>query len=378
MRPLTVGICAEIAPGERRVALVPRAVGLVRALGLRVLVEQGAGVPAGFPDHAYTSAGADVAGRQEVVERSGILLSVRRPGRGARDRLRPGQALIGLLRPARDPLTVRHWADHAITAISLDLMEDSPGLPSAAASQERISGSEAVLLATRRAAGHRRNSAFPSSEGRPLRVLVIGTGTAGTAAVRTARLLGAEVEACGDDGQGAEAVRAMGAAYDDLATAKACGAVEAFFAGVLPSFDILVVTPWASRAARPSWEAEPGTLIGARTMAAMRPGSVIVDATVEAHGGAVEQAVPGDVVTVPPGVTVIGAGNLPSCLARASSTAFALGLVPVLRRIVSAGTLAIDLDDSLQDAIVVTHRGQIRDETVVRRISDLTAIAGLP
>lgn len=377
MRPLTVGICAEIAPGERRVALVPRAVGLVRALGLRVLVEQGAGVPAGFPDRAYTSMGADVSGRPEVVERSGILLSVRRPGRGARDRLRPGQVLIGLLRPAHDPLTVRHWADHAITAISLDLMEDSPGSPSAAASQERINGSEAVLLATRCAAGHRRNSDFPSSEGRPLRVLVIGTGTAGTAAVRTARLLGAEVEACGDDVQGAEAVRAMGAAYHDLATAKACGAVEAFFVGVLPSFDILVVTPWASRAARPSRE-EHVALIGARTMAAMRPGSVIVDATVEAHGGAVGQAVPGDVVTVPPGVTVIGAGNLPSRLARASSTAFALGLVPVLRRIVSAGALAIDLDDPLQDVIVVTHRGQIRDETVVRRISDLTAIAGLP
>ncbi len=374
---LAVGVCAEIVSGERRVALVPRAVGPVRALGTTVLVEQGAGVPAGFSDRSYTGAGSRVVTRPEVLERADVLIGVRRPGRGARDRLRPGQVLIGLLRPEHDPLAVRNWADHGITAIGLELMKDASKRPGAAASQDRITGSEAVLLAAERAAGHHRTSA-PSAEGRPLRFLVVGTGTAGLAAVRTARILGADVEVCGDGGQGTEEVRSMGVGHHDLTTARACGAVQAFFAGVVPSFDVLVITSRASAEHRPSWDEEPVTLIGAGTAAAMRPGSVIVDTTVEAGGGAVEPAVPDTVVTVPPGVTVVGAGNLPSRIPHASSTAFALHVLPLLRRIVRDGRLAIDLTDPLQDAVVVTHHGRIRDADVLRQINDLTAVAGLP
>lgn len=363
MARLTVGVCAETTPGECRVALVPEVVGRLAALGARVAVQEGAGAAAGFGNGAYTRAGAAVLSREDVLDRADVIVGVQRPGSGARDRLRPGQALAGLLRPLHDPLTVRYWADHGITAISLDLLTESdtagcrPAFATrpvdAAAEQARITGHEAVLTGVLHS-GHALPYSVTGTAEQAARVLVVGTGPAGRQAVRTARSLGAVTATCSIDGS------------------RPMNAVRSSLDHRIPAFDIVVVT------AQELSPRAPDVMVGAATVNAMAPGSVIVDTTVEPDGGSVAAAVPDAVVTVPPGVTVVGAGHLPSYVAHAASVGYAERVTALLDRFTVDGHLAIDLADPLHAALVVTHRGNILCEEIRRHLFRLTEVAGLP
>jgi NAD(P) transhydrogenase subunit alpha len=348
VRRLTVGVCRETADGEHRVALVPGSVGPIAALGAHVAVHAGAGAEAGFTDDSYAVAGAAVLSRAQVIARADVLVGVLTPGRGAFDRPRRGQVLLGLLRPHRHPLTMRYLADHGITAVSADLIPGTPfrdGDVDAAASQAAVAGHEAVLLAAARC------DRLPGggTGGPPIRVLVIGTGTAGRQAMATARELGAAAQG-----------------YDPGLPGRLA------LTELVPRFDIVVAT-----GPEPA-EAAPDVLVTTEAVAAMRPGSVVVDTTVEPGGCTVEPARAGTVAAVPPGVTVMGAGDLPSRFANTSSVAYSRRITALLSRFVRAGSLAFDLSDPLQDAVVVTHDRGIRDEAVRRQILGMTAVAGLP
>ncbi|NUP37646.1 MAG: NAD(P) transhydrogenase subunit alpha, partial [Streptomyces sp.] len=183
MASVTVGVCAESAPGEHRVALVPAVVGTLRAMGARVAVEEGAGRPAGFEDGAYARAGAGVASRADVVGQADMLIGVQRPAAATGPGMRRGQVVAGLLRPLRNALTVRYWADHGITAISFDLLTDGPGRPpvaaragagavDAAAEQARITGHQAVLTGLLHC-GRSLPGSVTGREDRPARILVV-------------------------------------------------------------------------------------------------------------------------------------------------------------------------------------------------------------
>ena len=117
-----VTVCAvrETAPGEQRVALVPESVPVLARAQVHVLVESGAGAAACFPDGSYERAGAEVVSRNEAIDRAGILISVGTPGPDLIGRLRPGQTVIGMLRPLVQPDLVRQLAGAGVTAISLD------------------------------------------------------------------------------------------------------------------------------------------------------------------------------------------------------------------------------------------------------------------
>jgi NAD(P) transhydrogenase subunit alpha len=371
---VTVGVCGETASGEHRVALVPASVGPAGAFGALIAVEAGAGAAAGFSDAAYAGAGAAVMSRAQVIDRADLLIAVRSPGRGAGDRLRRGQAVLGMLRPLRNPLAMRHLADQGITAISPDLTP-SPPVPlrvpgsrpmDAAASQDRIAGYEAAVIA----AGHCGTCLSPTVGGG--RALVVGAGTVGLQAMATLRGLGAAVEGCDTDPRRAGEAVSTGAEFRDLSTARSPAAVRRALTGMLPRFDLVIVT------GREPTPTEPDVLVTAEATTAMRAGSVIVDTTVEPGAGAVELAEPDATISVPPGVTVIGAGNFPSRLAHTASTAYARHVTALLARLIRAGSLAIDLSDPVQDAVVVTHEGTVRVDAVRRQILDITAVAGLP
>lgn len=376
MTHVTVGVCKETAPGEHRVALVPASVGPVNALGARVAVESGAGAAAGFTDTAYEEAGAVVVGRAQVMDRAGLLVAVGAPGAGAGDRLRRGQTVLGLLDPLRNPLSMRYLADHAIDAISLDLIGSTPD-PSgpagrepadAAASQDRITGYEAVLTA----AGHCGRCLPPLVAGETVRALVVGAGAAGLQAMSTARALGAAVEGCDTDPHSADRVRAAGARFRDLSAARSPAAMRPALTRALPRFDLVVVTAPQSPAA------EPGILVTAEAAASMSAGCVVVDTTVGPGGGAVELAEPDTAVTVPPGVTIAGASGVAPRLAATASRAYARHLTAFFARLIRDGRVTVDFSDPLQDAAVVTHDGTVRTDAVWRRILDITAVAGLP
>jgi NAD(P) transhydrogenase subunit alpha len=374
MARLMVGVAEETAPGERRVALVPAAVGAVSALGVDVAVQAGAGAAAGFTDAAYAEAGAAVLTRSRLFDLAGLLVGVQAPRLRVDCRLRRGQALMGLLRPLRSPLTIRSWANQGITTISLDLMPSAlihGELLDAAASQERITGYEAVLVAAQHC-GRCLPTTVREAGTEPVRVLVVGGGAAGLQAMATARGLGARVEVYDASRRAIDEVLCAGAEYLDLSATGFPAAVRLALTAVIPRFDIVIATSWEPPGA------EPAGLITAEAVRAMRPGSVVVDTTVGPGIGTVELAVPDTTVTAGPGVLVIGAGNLPSRVAATASSAYAHRIAALLARLIRDGALAIDLTDPLQAAIVVTHHGNVLNDAVWQRILDVTALASLP
>jgi NAD(P) transhydrogenase subunit alpha len=194
---MKVSVVKETAPGERRVALVPEAVVKLRAAGLDVLVESGAGEGAWLTDDAYAEAGASVVSRADALT-ADVVLMVGRPDAATVAALRPGQAVIGLLSPLTDPDLVRSLADAGVVALSMDMIPRT--LPraqpmDALSSQANIAGYKAALVAAAEFGRFFPMLITAAGTARPARVLVLGVGVAGLQAIGTARRLGALVSA---------------------------------------------------------------------------------------------------------------------------------------------------------------------------------------
>ncbi|MFI6445687.1 NAD(P) transhydrogenase subunit alpha [Kitasatospora sp. NPDC050543] len=388
MVAITVGVYRETAPGERRVALVPDLVSTVRALGLDVMVESGAGAAAWFADDDYTRAGADIVPRGELFRSADVLVGVQAPNVEFPDPFRNGQTLVALLRPTRIPFLIRRWADEGVTVISLDLVPHtlSGAYPvDAGVSQARIAGYRAVLLA----AGLLSRCLSPWGSAAavfaPVRVLVVGAGAAGLQAIDTARGLGAVVHAHDLRRRPREEITALGGTFLDLPDLRPAAddaefvraldteqdALRRGLAAVLPLFDIVIA------AVEPPSGPAP-TLITTRAIRDMRPGSVVVDVTAGPPGGNVEAAEPDTTTLVGDQVTVIGAGNLAAQVPTTASTAYAHNVAALLERLTHGGSLTIDPTDPLQAAIVVTHHGSVLHAPTWQLILDAIAVAGLP
>ncbi|MFD8479556.1 NAD(P) transhydrogenase subunit alpha [Kitasatospora sp. NPDC059673] len=393
-----VGVFRETVPGERRVALVPEVVPAVGRLGLTVLIEPGAGAQAWLHDEAFLAAGAEVAGHAELLHRADVLLGVHPPGLDRLPDLRPGHLLIALLRPTAIPQLVGQWADRGVTAIGLDLAD--PRLPAARpmdamASQARIAGYRAVLLA----AGRMGRCLPPwGTEGAafdPVRALVVGAGPEGLQAVDTARRLGARVqvvelrrhERAQAVALGAEllALPGLDPVAGDLELSERLAhrrsVLSEVLAAAVPHYD-LVVTALALPGE------DPPTLLRTEAVAAMRPGSVLVDlAAGPAHGpapadgwarGNLQCARPDATTLVGDGVIVIGAGELAAQVPTTASQVYAHNMLALLTHLTRPGGLHVDPTDPVQDAMVVTHHGAVRHAATRRLLTNAMAAAGPP
>ncbi|MFF2744032.1 NAD(P) transhydrogenase subunit alpha [Kitasatospora sp. NPDC058048] len=379
-----VGVLRETVPGERRVAFVPDLVPAVRRLGVTVLAEPGAGLRAGHHDDDYEAAGAVLAGRGEVLRRADVLLGIRPPSTDPVHELRPGQVLAALLRPQRIPFLVRQWADRGVTAIGLDLAPDLPaGYPlDAGASQARVAGYRAVLLA----AEHLDRCLPPwgTTDGLfdPLRVLVVGAGHAGLQAIDTARRLGAPVGAVEPRHRERAAAAALGA--DLLCLSGVHPAMDerelwqsldrdraAWVAGLAEAsvrYDLVVTT-----LARPG--RTPPVLLHTETVARLRPGSVLVDLAARPEGGNIEGVLPDTTTLVGDGTTVIGAGELAAQVPGTASRAYSHNVLALLERLLRGGP---GTEDPVLGPMLVTDRGAVRHEPTSRLLMEATAVAGLP
>ncbi|MBO0775661.1 MAG: NAD(P) transhydrogenase subunit alpha, partial [Actinobacteria bacterium] len=193
---MKVAVVKETAPGERRVALVPEAVGRLKGAGIEVVAESGAGDGAWFADSAYAEAGAAIATRDELIDSADLFVTVTRPDQELTAGLRSGQALLGMLNPLADPQYAAGLAARGVTVISLDgLPRTLPRAQSmdALTSQANVAGYKAVLVAA--AAFGRFFPLLITAAGtaRPAKVLILGTGVAGLQAIGTAKRLGAVV-----------------------------------------------------------------------------------------------------------------------------------------------------------------------------------------
>jgi NAD(P) transhydrogenase subunit alpha len=364
---LQVGVATERGEGERRVALTPDAVTRLAAVGAGVLVEAGAGEAAFFSDADYEKAGATVTSTGRLLSDADVLVGVGRPPLHS---LRAGQVVVGLLQPLLDPPLMASLAAQAVTAVSLD------GLPrtlsraqsmDALSSQANVAGYKAVLVATEHFARFLPLLITAAGTSKPAEVLVLGAGVAGLQAIGTARRLGAIVRAYDVRPASRGEVASLGAQFLELTSvASAAGeggyaralsaeeqaAQQEELAGHISRHDIVITT--AQVPGR-----RPPLLVSAEAVAAMRPGSVLVDMGASTLGGNVAGSVPGQVVRTTGGVTIVGAGNLASQLATSASASYARNLTALLTHLIADGAVVIDLSDEITAGVVITYNGAV-------------------
>ncbi len=373
---MKVSVVKETASGERRVALVPETAGKLRAAGLDVLVESGAGDAAWFTDDNYAEAGAGIVGRDEALA-ADVVLSVGKPDEAAIAALRPGQTVIGLLAPLTDAALTASLAKAGVTALSMDMIPRT--IPraqpmDALSSQANIAGYKAVLLG---AAEYDRF--FPllitaAGTARPAKVLVLGAGVAGLQAIGTARRLGAVVSAYDVRPEAKTEAESVGASFIELTsvgpasgeggyaralTEEERQAQQEELADHIARHDVVITT--AQVPGR-----RPPLLITEDALKRMAAGSVIVDMGSSPLGGNVAGSVPGEHVVTENGVTIIGAANLPSTMPAAASAMYARNISALLLYLVKDGELAIDTDDELQAGVIITRNGEIVHPALVK------------
>jgi proton-translocating NAD(P)+ transhydrogenase subunit alpha len=366
---MKIGVPKETAANERRVALVPDTAGRLVKTGFEVLVEQGAGTAAAFPDDAYRSAGAGlVATPADAFGRSDVVLKVQPPSTAEVGLCREGAALVALFQPAAEREVVAALAARKVTAFSLALL---PRITRAQpmdvlSSQATVAGYKAVLLAASTA-----GRLFPmlvTAAGTlpPARVLVLGAGVAGLQAIATARRLGAVVSAFDVRPAVKEQVESLGAKFLQLEIgeqAEAAGGYAkqlseethrrelAFIAQHVKDADVVITT-----AAIPGKRAP--ILITSDAVRGMKPGSVIVDLAAET-GGNCEVTEPGAEVRRD-GVVILGPLNLASTLPLHASQMYARNVSSFLLHVTRDGKLVVDFDDEIIRETCVTHAGEVR------------------
>jgi H+-translocating NAD(P) transhydrogenase subunit alpha len=377
---MKVSVVNETAPGERRVALVPEAAAKLRAAGLEVLVQSGAGDAAWFTDDSYAEAGASVVDRAEALTADAVLM-VGKPDAATLAALRPGQVVIGMLSPLTDAALISALAAAGVTAISLDMLPRT--LPraqpmDALSSQANIAGYQAALIAATEYGRFFPLLITAAGTARPAKVLVLGTGVAGLQAIGTARRLGAVVSAYDVRPETRTEAESVGATFIELSSvgpASGAGgyareltederlAQQQELAAHIARHDVVITT--AQVPGR-----RPPLLVTEDALKAMAAGSVIVDMGASPLGGNVAGSEPDRTVVTENGVTIVGAAGLPSRMASAASSMYARNMTALLQFLTSDGALTLDRDDELTAGVLITRDGAIVHPALQPRETD--------
>jgi NAD(P) transhydrogenase subunit alpha len=372
---MKVGVAKETAPGERRVALVPEALGRLQQAGLEILVETGAGGGAAIPDSAFAEAGATVVPTDALYEQSDVVLRVAKPDAAEVARLRKGQAVVGFLAPLIDPALARDLAAKGVTAISLDAIPRTLSRAQsmdALSSQANVGGYKAVLIAANAYGRYFPLLTTAAGTAKPANVLILGIGVAGLQAIGTARRLGAVVRAYDVRPETREQAESLGAQFVRLKTsidatgaggyareltADERAAQQAELNEVIGGMDVVITT--AQVPGR-----KPPVLVTADAVARMKPGSVIVDMAASALGGNCELSKVGETVVSENGVTIIAPENLPASMPAGASAFYARNISALLLGMVKDGALHLDFEDEVTKATVITNDGAVVSDAV--------------
>jgi H+-translocating NAD(P) transhydrogenase subunit alpha len=372
---MNVGVPRESYPGERRVALVPSVVANLKKAGLDVVVEQNAGLEAGYPDAEYIARGANVAAdRAEVFRTADIIVQVLcygsndKTGKADVPLYRPDQLLIGFLRPLGQLDTVQDIARAGVASFAVELMPRVTRAQSmdALSSMGTVCGYRAVLIAANTLPRLFPMMTTAAGTITPARVLVIGAGVAGLQAIATARRLGAVTSAYDLRPAVKEQVQSLGARFVELpieaqnaqdAGGYARAQDESFYnrqrellTRVVAESDVVITAAVIPGKASP-------ILITREMVAAMAPGSVIVDLAAE-RGGNCELTQIGETF-VAGGVTIIGWVNVGSSVPHDASQLYARNMVAFLTHLVKEGKPRLDADDEIIRSTLVTRHGEV-------------------
>jgi NAD(P) transhydrogenase subunit alpha len=362
-----IGVPRETAAGERRVAGTPESVKRLRELGFEVLVERGAGEQAGFVDDAFAKAGATVVAGEEIWSNTDVLIKVRPPSRGEVQKARQGAVLVSMMQPERNPDLTAWLLERKLTAVALERI---PRVTRAQkmdvlSSMANLAGYRAVVEAASQYQGFFGPQMTAAGATPPARVLVIGAGVAGLAAIAAAKALGAEVRAFDTRAAAREQVQSLGAAFLEV-DFKESGEGTGGYAKVMSKefieaemklfrqqareVDIVITTALVPGARAP-------LLLPRDVVECLKPGSVVVDMAAE-QGGNCELTV-ADQVVVHEGIRIVGYTDLTSRMAGTASRFFGNNVVHLLQEMGGGETFRIDLENDVVRPAVLTHEGQV-------------------
>jgi H+-translocating NAD(P) transhydrogenase subunit alpha len=388
---MIVGVPRESFPGERRVALVPVVLPNLTKTGLQVVVEAGAGASAGYPDTEYAAKGAKIVpNRAEVFRLADVVVQVLcygsndKTGKADVPLYRPGQVLIGFLRPLGSIETIQEIASKGVISFSVELMPRTTRAQSmdALSSMATVCGYKAVVLAADKLPRLFPMLTTAAGTITPARVFIIGAGVAGLQAISTARRLGAVASAYDMRPAAKEQVKSLGGRFVELpieakdaqdSQGYARAQDETFYQRQRELLGKAVADSDVVITAAVIPGKKPPLLVTKEMVASMALGSVIVDLASE-RGGNCELTKPGEVV-IEHGVTIIGYFNLATGMPYHASQMYARNLSAFLLHLVKDGQLQLNLDDEIIRETLLTKDGEVLNARV-REFFSLPALTG--
>jgi len=367
---MLIGVPRETAAGEKRVASVPDVVEKLIKLGFKVAVESGAGDAANFADDTYRAAGAEIVDdAARLWAEADIIFKVRAPSMAEVARMRAGTTLVSFIWPAQNPDLMQALAEKKATVLAMDSVPRVSRAQKldALSSMANIAGYRAVIEAAHHFGRFFTGQITAAGKVPPAKVFIIGAGVAGLAAIGAASGLGAIVRANDTRPEVADQIKSLGGEYvgvDYVEEGSGTGgyakvmsegfqkAQREVFARQAKDVDVIITTALIPGKPAPR-------LISAEMVQSMRPGSVIVDLAAE-QGGNCELTEPGKVV-VRHGVTIIGYTDLPSRLAKQSSTLYATNLLRLTEELCKAkdGRFNVNMDDEVIRGTTAVKEGAI-------------------
>ncbi|EDT1066137.1 Re/Si-specific NAD(P)(+) transhydrogenase subunit alpha, partial [Salmonella enterica subsp. enterica serovar Paratyphi B] len=366
---MRIGIPKERLPNETRVAATPKTVEQLLKLGFSVAIESGAGQLASFDDKAFAQAGADIVDGNAIWQ-SEIILKVNAPEEDEIALLNPGTTLVSFIWPAQNSGLMEKLAERKVTVMAMDSVPRISRAQSldALSSMANIAGYRAIVEAAHEFGRFFTGQITAAGKVPPAKVMVIGAGVAGLAAIGAANSLGAIVRAFDTRPEVKEQVQSMGAEFLELDFKEEAGSGDgyakvmseafikaemALFAAQAKEVDIIVTTALIPGKPAPK-------LITRDMVDSMKAGSVIVDLAAQ-NGGNCEYTVANQVVTTDNGVKVIGYTDLPGRLPTQSSQLYGTNLVNLLKLLCKEkdGNIDVDFDDVVIRGVTVIRDGDI-------------------
>lgn len=371
---MKIGALTEVFPGENRVAMTPDSAVQLAKLGHSSVIQSGAGAKAGFSDAAYAAAGVEVlADAAAVIAAADVVVKVRGPEAAELARLSDGQTLISFFWPAQNPELLEAAAKKNLTIVAMDMVPriSRAQKMDALSSMANIAGYRAVIEAGSNFGRFFTGQVTAAGKVPPAKVLVVGAGVAGLAAVGTATSLGAIVHAFDVRPEVAEQIESMGAnfVFLDFAEQQTDGAATGGYAApsspefreaqlkkfreLAPEMDIVITTALIpGRPAPKLWTEDMVRM--------MKPGSVIVDLAAE-RGGNCDLTVPDQKIVTDNGVTVVGYTDFPSRMAAQASTLYSTNIRHMLTDLTPKkdGVIAHNMEDDVIRGATVTHVGAV-------------------
>jgi NAD(P) transhydrogenase subunit alpha len=368
---MKIGVPKEIHAGERRVATTPDVAAQLIKLGFSVAVEADAGSAASYSDSAYKDAGCEVlSSSDDLWTQSDLILKVRAPESDEAAKLRADQALISFLWPAQNPDLLKQLTESGATVMAMDSVPriSRAQKMDALSSMANIAGYRAVVEAAQHFGRFFTGQITAAGKVPPAKILVIGAGVAGLAAIGAAKSMGAIVRAFDTRPEVKEQVESMDAeflmldfdededgsgegGYAKVMSEEFIRAEMALFAEQARDVDIIITTALIPGKPAPR-------LITAGMVRSMKDGSVIVDLAAE-QGGNCELTKPDQVVQVN-GVSIIGYTDLPSRLAAQSSQLYATNLKHLITDLTPEkdGNIVVDFEDEVIRGATVCKDGE--------------------